>query len=130
MNFNNVANHWEYLSGNTLSRITKEFRPALRYLIFTPWEIIQLVRLFRKEKFNVIHVSGGIWQFKGAIAGKLAGISVLWHLNDTNRPLLFRWIFGILSWLATGYAYAAERTKIYYQPYVYSKRFNYDSCSC
>ena len=112
MNFNNVANHWEYLFRQyDFLESLKEFRPALRYLIFTPWEIIQLVRLFRKEKFNVIHVSGGIWQFKGAIAGKLAGISVLWHLNDTNRPLLFRWIFGILSWLATGYAMQLSELK-------------------
>ena len=108
-----------------LSRITKELRPALRYLFFTPWEIIQLIRFFRQEKFDVIHVSGGIWQFKGAIAGRLAGISVLWHLNDTDRQLLFRWIFGILSCLDTGYAYAAERTKIYYQPYVHNKRLEF-----
>ena len=72
-----------------LSRITKELKPALRYLFFTLGEIFQLIRFFRQEKFDIIHVSGGIWQFKGAIAGKLAGRKVVWHLNDTYMPLFF-----------------------------------------
>jgi len=81
-----------------------------------------LVRLIRKEQFDVVHVSGGSWQYKGAIAGWLAGIPVLWHLNDSSMPWLFRKLFGVFSRLATGYIYASERTKSYYQPYVKEKR--------
>ena len=84
-----------------------------------------MVRLFRRENFDLIHVSGGSWQYKGAIAGKLAGLPVLWHLNDTSMPLLFLRVFGLLSGLATGYAYASERTKTYYKPYVKPGRFEF-----
>ena len=66
----------------------------------------------------MIHVSGGIWQFKGAIAGKLAGRKVLWHLNDTFKPFFFRALFSLLSPLVDGYIYASERTKHYYRPCV------------
>ena len=50
-------------------------------------------------------------------------IPVLWHLNDSYMPRLFRCIFSILSGLATGYSYASERTKAYYSPYVKTGRF-------
>jgi len=109
----------------SLSRITKDWRQAFRYLWHTPWEILQLVRLFRQERFDLVHVSGGSWQYKGAIAGKLAGIPVIWHLNDTYMPVFLRRCFALLSGLATGYAYASERTKAYYRPYVKTDRFEY-----
>jgi glycosyltransferase involved in cell wall biosynthesis len=108
-----------------LSRITKELGPALRYLWRTPWEILQLVRLFHQERFDLIHVSGGSWQYKGTIAGKLAGTPVIWHLNDTYMPRPLRRVFGLLSGLACGYAYASERTKAYYAPYVSSNKFEF-----
>ncbi|SVD09323.1 uncharacterized protein METZ01_LOCUS362177, partial [marine metagenome] len=57
---------------------------------------------------------------KGAIAGKLAGKKVIWHLNDTYLPWLFRKIFSLLSSLADGYIYASERTKNYYRPCIKS----------
>ena len=109
----------------SLSRITKDWRQAFRYLWHTPWEILQLVRLFRQERFDLVHVSGGSWQYKGAIAGKLAGIPVIWHLNDTYMPVFLRRCFALLSGLATAYAYASERTKTYYRPYVKTDRFEY-----
>ena len=71
----------------------------------------------------MIYVSGGSWQFKGAIAGKLAGIPVLWHLNDSYMPLFIRIIFRMLSGLASGYVYASEKTKNYYKNYIKSDRY-------
>ena len=106
-----------------LTRISKDWRNVFRYIWFSPWEIFKLVRFFRQEGFDLVHVCGGSWQFKGAIAGKLAGIPVMWHLNDTSMPVLIRWVFGILSGLAKGYAYASERSKSYYGSYVKVGRF-------
>ena len=106
-----------------ISRITKELGPALRYILYSPWEVIKLIFLFRREQFDLIYVSGGSWQFKGAIAGKLAGIPVLWHLNDSYMPLFIRIIFRMLSGLASGYVYASEKTKNYYKNYIKSDRY-------
>ncbi|SVD71832.1 uncharacterized protein METZ01_LOCUS424686, partial [marine metagenome] len=63
-----------------LTRISKDWRNVFRYIWYSPWEIFKLVRFFRQEDFDLVHVCGGSWQFKGAIAGKLAGIPVMWHL--------------------------------------------------
>jgi len=98
-----------------LSRITKQLLPALAYISFSLFEILYLAYLFRKEKYDLIHVSGGSWQYKGVIAGYLSNCKVIWHLNDTYKPKIFRLIFSSLAPLADGYIFASERTKEYYQ---------------
>ena len=67
------------------------------------------------EQFDIIHCSGGSWQFKGIIAGKLAGSKTLWHLNDTSMPTFFRWIFRLIApKFADGLIVAGKRVKDYY----------------
>lgn len=97
-----------------LSRITKEMSVALRYLFFSWFEILQLVLYLRKEKFDLVHVSGGSWQYKGVIAGKLAGIKVVWHLNDTSIPKFIQKVFTFFSRYADAFIFASERTREYY----------------
>jgi glycosyltransferase involved in cell wall biosynthesis len=106
----------------SLHRLTKEQNYLIFFLLLFFYELFVLYRFLKKERFDIVHVSGGSWQYKGAIAGKLAGIPVLWHLNDTYTPALFRGLFGMSSGLATAYAYASKRTKTYYQPYVKADR--------
>ena len=100
-----------------LTRITKEWKVALGYLLFWPFEVLRLATLFRRKKFNVVHVSGGSWQYKGVIAGRLAGCRVLWGLNDTYIPSLFRTLFSFFSRYCDGYIYTCRRTRAYYAPY-------------
>lgn len=97
-----------------LSRITKELSMALRYVFRSGWEIYTLTRYLRSERFDLVHVSGGAWQYKGVIAGRIAGCKVLWHLNDTSMPWLFRALFSMFSRFADGYIFASERTRNYY----------------
>jgi len=97
-----------------LSRITKERRVAIRYFFFSMFEVVGLIRFFGKSSAQIVHVSGGSWQFKGVIAGRLAGKKVLWHLNDTSMPGFIRALFKILSPFADGYIFASERSKEYY----------------
>jgi len=97
-----------------LSRITKELRVALRYVLFFPYEIWRIYRILKKGHFDLVHVSGGSWQYKGVIAGKLAGIPVVWHLNDTSIPTLFRRLFAFLGRFADGFIFASNRSRDYY----------------
>ena len=97
-----------------LTHITKEFIPALRYISFFVPEIMMLYKYLKKKNFDIIHVSGGSWQYKGVIAGKLAGIKIIWHLNDTCMPWLFRKLFSFFSQFADGYIFASKRSKEYY----------------
>lgn len=102
----------------SLSRITKEWMKALSYITFSLYEIIIVAKFLKKKKFDLVHVSGGSWQFKGVLAGKLAGIRVVWHLNDTYVPWIFRMIFYIFSHFADAFIYASISTKKYYEKYI------------
>lgn len=97
-----------------ITRITREWRVAVRYVLFSFFEVLRLARVLKKGGFDLVHVSGGSWQFKGVLAAKLAGKKVLWHLNDTSMPGFIRALFRILSPLADGYIFASERSKDYY----------------
>ena len=48
----------------SISRITTEWRAALHYIIFSIFEIAKIVRFLKREKFDLVHVSGGSWQYK------------------------------------------------------------------
>lgn len=97
-----------------ISRITKEWRVALRYVFFSFYEIVRITRHLKTGNYDLVHVSGGSWQYKGVIAGKLAGIRVVWHLNDTSLPGIFRQIFSFLSHLSNGFIFASQRSRQYY----------------
>lgn len=97
-----------------LTRITREWRAALAYLIFSPWEVLRLARLFRREKVDLVHASGGSWQYKAVIAARLAGIPAIWHLNDTAMPGWVRRLFRLVAPLASGFIFASHRSQDYY----------------
>jgi len=98
----------------SLSRITREPAAAVQYVLCSVFEILALYIFFKKEAFDIVHASGGAWQYKGIIAGKLAGCRVIWHLNDTALPRFFRWLFQQLSGIPDYYIFSSNRTKSYY----------------
>jgi len=104
----------------SLSRITKEFVPACCYLCFSLFEIVRLVHYLLKQRYDIIHISGGAAQYKGLIAGKLTGTKSVWHLNDTSMPWVIRRIFSLFSSLPDAYIYASKRTQKYYSPMINS----------
>jgi glycosyltransferase involved in cell wall biosynthesis len=97
-----------------LTRITKEWRAALAYLLFSPWEVLRLARLFRRERVDLVHASGGSWQYKAVIAARLAGVPSVWHLNDTSTPGWVRRLFRRVAPLAGGFIFASRRSQDYY----------------
>ncbi|MDD3883604.1 MAG: glycosyltransferase family 4 protein [Gallionella sp.] len=107
-----------------LTRITKEWNVAIRYVLFSIFEVLWLAWILRRAKFDVVHVSGGAWQYKGVLAAKLAGIKVLWHLNDSSLPWLFRTFFAVMTPLSNGYIYSAKRAETYYKNYLFAHRLS------
>ncbi|MDF0603615.1 glycosyltransferase [Psychromarinibacter sp. C21-152] len=97
-----------------LTRLTKERRILLRYIFFSWWEVIVLMRYLRRERYDLVHVSGGSWQYKGLIAARLCGIPVIWHLNDTDMPRSVRTVFSVLSRLSSGFIFASYKSRAYY----------------
>lgn len=101
-----------------LTRITKEWRVAFRYVFFSFFEVLWLAHALNKGAFDLVHVSGGSWQFKGVLAAKLAGKKVLWHLNDTSMPGFVRRMFSVISRLVDGFIFSSESSRQYYGPLI------------
>ena len=103
----------KYLS-LSLTTLNKNLKTIFKYLIYFPYEVLTLSRIMKKKNFDIVHVSGGSWQYKGVLAAKLANIKIIWHLNDTYMYLPLRLIFNFLASFVNGFIFASERTKFYY----------------
>ena len=101
-----------------LTTIKRSWITMITYIIFFPYEIVSLFLFLKKNNFNIVHLSGGSWQFKGIIAAKLANIKVIWELNETYVPLVIKIIFYFLSNLSNCFIYASHKTKNYYKKLV------------
>lgn len=98
-----------------LTTIKRSWITIITYIICAPYEIFSLFLFLKKNHFNIVHLSGGSWQFKGIIAAKLANKKVIWELNDTYVPFVIKIIFYFLSNFSNGFIYASHRTKNYYK---------------
>ena len=106
----------------SLTTLNRSWMAILKYIILFPFEVLKLSNLLKKYRFDIVHVSGGSWQYKGLLAAKLAGIKVIWELNDTYVPFIIRVIFFFLSKLANGFIYGSQRTKKYYKKFISTKQ--------
>lgn len=99
----------------SLHRLTFNISHLIAFILLFVPEVVGLYRYFRSNDFDIIHVSGGSWQWKGVIAGKLAGSRVLWHLNDTQMPKPIKVIFKLLArFFCDGLIVAGKRVEDYY----------------
>jgi glycosyltransferase involved in cell wall biosynthesis len=97
-----------------LTRLTRERRILIRYAFRFWFEILSMIFFFRKHRVDLVHVNGS-YQFKVAMAAKMAGVPVVWHLNDTFAPGLLKKAFHLIApWCADGFIIAGLRVGDYY----------------
>ncbi len=102
----------------TISLTTMQKHPKRLFvysLKFFP-ELYYLTRLIMKQNPDLVHVSGGSWQIKGVLAGRLARRKVIWHLNDTHIPKVLKLLFRVLQPLSHAFITAGYRVQKYYLP--------------
>lgn len=97
-----------------ITRLSKEARILARYVARFVTEALLLASFLKKNGFDLVHVNGS-YQFKVAIAARLARVPVVWHLNDTMMHTAVRKAF---SWTAkrcaSGFIVAGQRVHDYY----------------
>lgn len=108
-----------------MTNINRDWKVILKYLIFFPYETIKLFKILKKYRFDIVHLSGGSWQYKGLLAAKLAGVKVIWELNDTYVPKIIMFIFNFLNRLADYFLYSSYKTKKYYEKIIFQKKNNF-----
>lgn len=96
-----------------ITRLSKETKILFKYLVRFPLEIFILFRLFR-GRCDFVQVNGS-QQFKGAIAAKLAGIPVVWVLEDALMNHVVKKICVFLAkHLADGIIVVGRKVYDYY----------------
>ncbi|HKK94648.1 MAG TPA: glycosyltransferase family 4 protein [Longimicrobiales bacterium] len=97
-----------------LTRLSLHPPTLLRYLLRLPYELVLLRRVLLDLDVDIVHVNGS-YQFKSAVAARLAGCRVVWHLNDTMMPLPVRVAFRIAARsCADAFIVAGQRVREYY----------------
>ncbi len=92
-------------------------RRVLRWVASTPRDILRFIRLFRQEGAEIVHVNGAFF-IAPAIAAKLTGIPLVWHLNDTIIPRKVAPLFGLyVRVIADQLVVAAEAVARHYGVY-------------
>lgn len=97
-----------------LTRLTKERKILIRYVARFGVETLLLAAFFKKHRFDLVHVNGA-YQFKVAIAARLSGTPVVWHVNDSMMRGLVRKVFSITArHCASGFIVAGKRVYDHY----------------
>lgn len=110
-----------------LARPHAGMKGLARYALSLLADTYRLYKEFRRSAYDLVHCSGGAWQFKGAVAGRLAGIPVIWHLNDTSMPWWVRLVFRIIArWAATAFIVTGARVQSYYELSRWSRKEVFD----
>ena len=108
-----------------MTRSTRNISGAARHLFLFMTETVRIYKYFKCKKFDIVYVAGGSWQYKGLIAGKFAKVKVIWHMNDTFIPFIFRLFFSLMNCLADAFTFASERTNKYYLSFIRKKKVGY-----
>lgn len=70
-------------------RAVRDPRTQLHTLGRLPIDLVSLVRLYRRERADVVQLNG-LMNPHAAIAAKMAGVPVVWQLLDTRPPMKLR----------------------------------------
>jgi len=92
----------------------KSLRQLFLWLLFLPRDTYRFKKLFTKENPDIVHINGALF-IQPAIAAKLSGLPLVWHLNDTIVPGKVAWLFGkFVRSLATKIIVAADAVAHHY----------------
>lgn len=98
-----------------LHRLGKGHKIIAQYVATFVFEVLSLVKVINLNHFDLIHCSGGSWQYKAIIASKLARVPMIWHLNDTFMPKYIYLIFRFFEkFLVNNFVVSCQRTASFY----------------
>ena len=73
----------------------------------------RLASLIRQQRVSVLHCNG-VMNVVGPIAGRLAGVKVQWHMNDTLiPPRIYRAVLGTVGRLAHRIVYSSRAVAVH-----------------
>ena len=100
--------------GIDIIRLSLEPRIFFRYIITIIKDIINLYSIITNGNYDLVQINGTP-QYKGVIASKLAGVPIVWIIEDTEMPFIIRNTTRILArYFASGIIVTGESVYDYY----------------
>ncbi len=97
----------------SMHRLTKAKVPLLMYVLTFIPEVFKLIRLIRKNEFDIV-LSNSSWQIKGVLAAKFTKAKSIWIQNDSYQPSSIKRLFNFVSNRADAFVFVSNRTKEFY----------------
>lgn len=107
-----------------LSQMSRTIYGFTRFVVRFSLDVWLVRKIIAEIKPDVVHCNGAA-QWRGVIAGRMAGLPVLWHLNDTYMPVAIRIVFRLIANLPIGFLFSSERVYDYYRLHRFSKKLNF-----
>jgi glycosyltransferase involved in cell wall biosynthesis len=105
-----------------LHRMARTPKDLIKFFLSFPADVLKMRKAIKESGAQLVHCNGS-WQWKGVVAGKMLGLSVVWHLNDTSMPNSIRRIFNLIAKAgANAFIVAAKRVETYYLGNKFSSR--------
>ena len=94
----------------SLHRLSRPlWRNVATLALFVP-ELLSLVSVLKRERVDLVHCNTA-WQYKGVLAGRLAGCKVVVHLNAAWLPGWMRLLSGLLGSVVDGFIVTGQRVE-------------------
>ena len=98
------------------SRIPRfsDLRQLFKWIAYLPRDLKSFYSCFKNNKPDLVHINGAFF-FVPAVAAKMVGVPLVWHMNDTMPgPILARFFGIIVKLLADRIVTAAEAVAEHY----------------
>lgn len=97
----------------SITRLTKEKATLLWYVISFIPQVLRLISIIKKEKYDLV-LCNGSWQIKGVLAAKFTKAKSIWIQNDSQQAGPVEKLFSLASKWSDAFVFVSERTKDYY----------------
>jgi len=93
----------------------RQILKVVRWLLLLPRDIYLIAKVIKRNRIDVVHVNGAFF-LAPALAAKVSGRALVWHLNDTLVPPRLARVLGlIVKWMADEVVVAAEAVARHYR---------------
>lgn len=87
------------LKDNNIEVHIVRFPPIKNLIKFSPLKaFLDLLKIFKKRKIEIIHINGSRACFYGGITGRILRIPIIWHVRESLTDFkIYDWLLGSLA---------------------------------
>lgn len=101
-----------------IQSLSLNFNSLLRYIYFFFRDFFTIYYFLKNNNISIVHIPGGLYFFKTALAAKFAKKRILWHFHDEKTNFILKCIFYFIKNNIDYYLFASYSSLKYYKNYL------------